>query len=178
MDTAPPADLAAIPRPRIGFIGLIRSWVDLELIAAVARRRSSWQFVMIGDSTEDLAPCRDLPNVHFLGNRPYGTLPAYCCGLDAAIIPFRLNDLTRAVNPIKLREYLSAGLPVVSTPLPEVQAVGPGVWLAEGPQDFETALERAMAQGPARRAEFSATMAGETWRAKVEFICRQLEASP
>lgn len=177
-ELAPPADLAAIARPRIGFIGLIRSWVDLELIAAVARRRSEWQFVMIGDSTQDLAPCRGLGNVHFLGPRPYALLPAYCSGLDAAIIPFRLNELTRAVNPIKLREYLAAGLGVVSTPLPEVRAAGAGVWLAQGPEAFEAALQQAIALAPAERAKLSAAMAGETWGAKVEFICGQLEGRP
>ncbi len=177
-ELSPPADLAAIPSPRIGFIGLIRSWVDMELIVAVARRRSEWHFVMIGESTEDLAFCRALPNVHLLGNRPYAQLPAYCRGLDAAVIPFRINELTRAVNPIKLREYLAAGLPVVSTPLPEVRAAGAGVWLADGAEAFEKALAEAIGQGPSQRAAFSAAMANETWAAKVDLICRRLEGQP
>jgi len=115
-----PAELTAIPRPRLGFFGLLRDWVDLDLLAEVARRRPDWHVVLLGDSTVDLSPYRSLANMHFLGPKPYGELPAWCRGFDVGLIPFKLNPLTHAVNPIKLREYLAAGLPVVSTPLPEV----------------------------------------------------------
>ena len=107
-----PADIAEIPHPILGFFGLIRDWVDLELLAEVARRLAGWHFLLIGDSTVDLTPYRSLPNMHFLGRRPYEQLPAYCRCFDVGLIPFRVNELTRAVNPIKLREYLAAGLPV------------------------------------------------------------------
>jgi glycosyltransferase involved in cell wall biosynthesis len=172
-----PADLAAIPHPRIGFFGLIRDWVDLDLVAAVARRRPEWNFIFLGDSTVDLGPYRQVAGMHFLGNRPYQQLPAYCRGLDAAIIPFKLNELTRAVNPIKLREYLSAGLPVVSTPLPEVQRYGEWVELAEDPEGFARALERVMRQTPAQRRSASSAMRQETWQAKLEQISRHLAAA-
>ena len=164
-----PADLAAIPRPRLGFFGLLRDWVDLDLLAEVARRRPDWHVVLLGDSTLDLAPYRPIRNMHFLGPKPYAHLPAYCRGFDVGLIPFRLNALTRAVNPIKLREYLAAGLPVVSTPLPEVGRYAEWVSLAEGPDAFTAAIERALASrvDPAAR---SAAMRGETWRAKVQQV--------
>ncbi len=164
-----PADLAAIPRPRLGFFGLLRDWVDLDLLAEVARRRPDWHVVLLGDSTLDLAPYRPIRNMHFLGPRPYADLPAYCRGFDVGLIPFRLNALTRAVNPIKLREYLAAGLPVVSTPLPEVARYDQWVSLAEGPEAFTAALERALAS-PVDPAARSAAMRGETWRAKVQQV--------
>jgi len=174
---AEPADLAAIPRPRLGFLGLIRDWVDLDLLAEVARRRADWHFVLVGDWRVDLGPYRGLANLHFLGRRPYEQMPAYCKGLDVGLIPFRLNELTVAVNPIKLREYLAAGLPVVSTPLPEVRLYEGLVEVAEGAEAFAAAIERALSAGPAERRRRSEAMASETWPAKLEAICRRLGAA-
>ncbi len=174
---AVPRDLAAIPRPRIGFFGLIRDWVDLELVRAVAARRRPWQFVLLGDSTVDLSAFGALENVHFLGRRPYAALPAYCRGLDAAMIPFKLNELTRSVNPIKLREYLSAGLGVVSTALPEVERYRGLVEIADTPAAFEAAVDRILHAGPdAQRARVRA-MRNETWQRKLEEICAHLAPS-
>ncbi|MCE5328571.1 MAG: TIGR03087 family PEP-CTERM/XrtA system glycosyltransferase [Planctomycetaceae bacterium] len=171
---AAPADIDVIPRPRVGFFGLIRDWVDLDLIAAVARRRQQWHFVFLGDSAVDLTPLRTLPNVHFLGPRPYGSLPDYCRAMDAAMVPFKLNALTAAVNPIKLREYLSAGLGVVSTPLPEVQALGDLVEIASGPEAFEAAVGRLLAADRRQRVRRSQSMSDQTWRQKVQEISRRL----
>ncbi|RLB66809.1 MAG: glycosyltransferase family 1 protein, partial [Deltaproteobacteria bacterium] len=118
-----PPELQDIPKPRLGFFGLIRDWVDVDLLAQVAKKHSDWHFVLIGDadSSVDLNRYRTMPNMHFLGRKEYTDLPAYCQYFDVGLIPFKVNELTYAVNPIKLREYLSAGLPVVSTPMPEVQ---------------------------------------------------------
>ncbi|MCE5276581.1 MAG: TIGR03087 family PEP-CTERM/XrtA system glycosyltransferase [Planctomycetaceae bacterium] len=171
---AVPADIAAIPSPRVGFFGLIRDWVDLDLIAAVARRRRQWHFVFLGDSAVDLTPLQALPNVHFLGPRPYGALPDYCRAMNAAMVPFKLNALTAAVNPIKLREYLSAGLGVVSTPLPEVQALGDLVEIAAGPEAFEAAVERLLSCDAGHRLRRSQSMSDQTWQQKVQQISRRL----
>ncbi len=171
-DLPEPADLSPIPRPRLGFFGLLRDWVDLDLLAEVARRRPDWHVVLLGDSTVDLTPYRPLANMHFLGPKPYADLPAYCRGFDVGLIPFKLNALTRAVNPIKLREYLAAGLPVVSTPLPEVERYAQWVSLATGPDAFTAAVESALST-PAARAARSAAMRSETWQEKVKRIREQ-----
>ena len=173
-----PADVAGIPRPRLGFFGLIRDWVDLDLLAAVARARPEWHLVLIGDSAVELAPYRSLPNMHFLGRRPYEQLPAYCKAFDVGLIPFKLNDLTRAVNPIKLREYLAAGLPVVSTPLPEVRPYEPLVRVGEGAGPFAEGIASALNgdSAPELRSRRSAAMAAETWPAKVAAITAELVA--
>ena len=142
-----PADIADIPHPRLGFFGLIRDWVDLDLLADVARRRPDWHLVLIGDSTIDLSPYQCLANMHFLGRKPYAELPAYCKEFDAGLVPFKINELTKAVNPIKLREYLAAGLPVVSTPLPEVKACGPWVRIAADAEEFVGAVEAELRLG-------------------------------
>ncbi len=174
-ELAPPADLADIPHPRLGFFGLLRDWVDLDLLAEIARRRPEWHFVLIGDATFDLSPYRR-ENLHFLGRKPYAELPAYCRHLNVGLIPFRINELTLAVNPIKLREYLAAGLPTVSTPLPEVKLYEHLAEVAEGTDAFEAALDRALATPPEQRRRLHEAMAAETWEQKVDAICERLDA--
>ena len=172
-----PDDMKEIPHPILGFFGLIRDWVDLDLQAEVARLRPDWHIVLIGDSTLDLGPYRNIPNIHFLGRRPYEQLPAYCKAFDVGLIPFKVNDLTKAVNPIKLKEYLAAGLPVVSTPLPEALRFGPLVETADKPEACEAAIEKALAWPPGARLDRSAVMAQETWQAKVHLVCEHLQAT-
>lgn len=172
-----PMDLVDIPEPRLGFIGLIRDWVDLDLLASAARQRSHWHFVMIGDSTIDLSRYRAEPNLHFLGRKPYEELPAYCQHFDVGLIPFKVNDLTRAVNPIKLREYLAAGLPVVSTPMPEVQQYDHLIRISDSVDSFVEAIEASLGEDSEARKTRSQTMRNESWPEKVKTICDHLESS-
>ena len=173
LDTATPvpSDLASLPRPVVGFFGLIAEWVDLSLVRSVALAQPDWSIVLIGRIATDLAPLEGLSNVHLLGPRPYGELPAYCRGFDAGIVPFRMSELTLRANPLKLREYLAAGLPVVSTPLPEVARYEGLVHLAAGETEFVACLEEALA----RRTEADArrrveAMRAEGWERRVEEI--------
>ena len=182
-----PQEIADLPRPVLGFWGLIQDWLDIGLVAAVARARPAWSVVLIGDAATDVSLLADLPNVHLLGRRPYRQLPAYARGFDIGLIPFRVNALTRAVNPIKLREYLSAGLPVVSTPLPEVERYGEFVRVARDAVGFIQACEEVLAveraekgfsaqraAEQARREARQAAMRSETWTAKVSEICEHV----
>ena len=171
-----PEDLRGIPHPRLGFFGLIRDWVDVNLLAQVARLRPEWHIVLIGNSTVDLSPYRGLANMHFLGARPYEQLPAYCKGFDVGLVPFVINDLTRAALPIKLREYLAAGLPVVSTPLPELASLADLVLSAADAQQTVTAVEAALRTNPERRRQLSLAMSQETWDCKLAQIERALSA--
>jgi len=167
-----PPDIADIPHPRLGFFGLIRDWVDLALLADIARARPDWHIVMIGDadSNVNLAQYRTIRNMHFLGRKPYEDLPAYCKAFDVGLIPFKINELTKAVNPIKLREYLAAGLPVVSTPLPEVRLYKDLVHLANGKHSFDKMAQAALATTPAGRTRLNTAMAEETWPEKLRAI--------
>src|SRR5262249_58218601 len=97
--------------------------VDVGLMASVAERFSTGSLVALGKATTDVSSLERLPNVHLLGRKPYGALPAYCKGFDVALMPFRINELTLNANPLKAREYLAAGLQGVSTALPEVEAL-------------------------------------------------------
>jgi glycosyltransferase involved in cell wall biosynthesis len=170
-ETIVPADLAALPHPRLGFYGTLRDWVDFELLAQVARARPTWQLVLLGQELCDTSVIKGLPNVHLLGQKPHRELPAYCKGFDVGIIPYRIDERMKFVNPLKLREYLSAGLPVVSTPVPEVRRYPQLAEIAADPDEFIAACERALVAGSAaQRATRSAAMTNETWAARVAYV--------
>ncbi len=164
-----PEDCAALPRPVIGFFGLVADWVDLEIIRYMASSRPEWSFLVIGEIQTDTSALRAMPNVHLLGRRSYQSLPSYCKAFDVAIMPFLVNELTLAANPLKVREYLAAGLPVVATPLPEVVKLNSLVHPARTPQEF---LERteALLKGGKRGPDLSVSrlMDTESWDVKVE----------
>jgi glycosyltransferase involved in cell wall biosynthesis len=173
---AVPADLRAIRRPVFGFMGMIGDYVDLELIVAAARARPDWSFVLMGQPLTDVSPVKGLPNVHLLGGRPYEQLPAYCRGFDVGLIPFRMSRLVRAVNPIKLREYLAAGLPVVSAPMEAVRPYAPAVQTAQTLDEFLPACQAALALAAAsRQAEIQELVRGESWRSRVEWLSELIE---
>jgi glycosyltransferase involved in cell wall biosynthesis len=168
-ETAIPMECSRLPRPVIGFFGLIADWVDLEVIRSLACARPEWSFVMIGDARTDTSALKQLPNMHLLGRRAYKDLPGYCKAFDVAILPFVVNDLTIAANPLKLREYLAAGLPVVATPLPEIQRLGRLVHMARSPAEYLTQLETLFQAGNIGPSlDRSLSMDAESWDGKVE----------
>jgi glycosyltransferase involved in cell wall biosynthesis len=169
---AVPAGLHSVPHPRIGFIGLVADWVDLDLVATAARMRPDWSFVIVGRCIVDVKAVKALPNVRLLGQEPYDRLPAYCREFDVGIIPFRVNALTVRANPLKLREYLAAGLPVVATPLPEVTKYGPLVRIGTTPGEFVAEIEHALHERGESFVEKRLTaMRHESWESRVEEMC-------
>ena len=174
--TAVPPDLAALPGPRIGFFGTLRDWVDFALIAHIARARPAWSIALIGQQLGDLSALAGIPNVHLLGQKPHGELAAYCKGFDVGIIPYVLDERMAFVNPLKLREYLSAGLPVVSTAVPEVVRYADRCHIASGGAAWIAAIERALTEGtPEQRRARSAAMQSETWAARVAQVARTVD---
>ncbi len=118
---AEPADQAGLPRPRLGYFGVIDERLDLELVAEVAARRPDWQLVMIGPVVKiDEASLPRRENIHWLGGKSYDELPSYLAGWDVGLMPFAMNELTRFISPTKTPEFLAAGVPVVSTPVVDV----------------------------------------------------------
>ena len=119
-----PSDVCAgISRPIIGFTGGLASWVDFELVEAVAKERPEWSFVLVGDIHVDpwrIGGLRSLPNVHILGLQPYTSMPHYLFWFDVCIIPFVVDQISAAVDPVKFYEYCASGTPIVSTRLPEL----------------------------------------------------------
>jgi len=168
-----PPDIREIPKPVLGYFGLISDYVDVDLIADAARRRPDWSFVLIGSHRCNISMLAELGNVHLLGPKSYEELPRYCRAFDVGLIPFRMNRLTRAVNPIKLREYLAAGLPVVSAPMPEVLRYAPAVLTAATSAEFLAACEKALTPFQAGGANSRRKLVrDESWRARIEQISR------
>lgn len=118
---AEPADLAALPHPRIGYFGVIDERMDLDLVDEVAALRPDWQFVMVGPVVKiDPATLPRAANIHWLGGRDYARLPDYLAHWDLGWMPFALNEATRFISPTKTPEFLAAGLPLMSTPIHDV----------------------------------------------------------
>jgi len=175
--TVVPPELAAMRSPVIGFHGLVADWVDLELIRFLASARPEWSFVLIGKLETNTEPLRSLSNVHLLGKKEYELLPAYCKGFDVAILPFVLNDLTLAANPLKLREYLAAGLPVVSSAIPEAAKLGNAVRLGASHGHFLDQIETLLAEGQrGPTMAISQTMDSHSWAERVLDLCRLVSA--
>jgi hypothetical protein len=123
---------------------------------------------MIGKVSVDNTRWKHLSNIHWLGRKPYESLPSYCKGFDVGLIPFAINELTRNVNPIKLREYLSAGLPVASTNLPEVALCKEWCDVANTKEEFLAQCEAALKVGsPEQRRKRAEAMRIEDWDNKV-----------
>jgi UDP-galactopyranose mutase len=116
-----PPDQAQIPRPRLGFFGVIDERLDCDLVESLAKLRPDWQFVFVGPVVKiDPESLPRAANLHYLGGRRYDDLPAYIANWDAAMMPFALNAATRFISPTKTPEYLAGGKPVVSTPIVDV----------------------------------------------------------
>jgi glycosyltransferase involved in cell wall biosynthesis len=143
-----PADQEDLPRPRLGFYGVIDERFDTELLDKIAEMRPDWSFVMVGPVVK-IAP-EDLPkrhNIHYLGGKTYAELPAYLSGWDVALMPFAMNESTQFISPTKTPEYLSGGRPVVSTPVKDVvRHYGQleGVKIAATPEEFVAACDEAL----------------------------------
>lgn len=145
-----PEDQRSIDQPRIGFSGVIDERFDIDLLAELSQRRPDWQFIMLGPIVKiDPASLPQSPNVHYLGMKNYKQLPAYFSNWDVGILPFALNNSTRFISPTKTPEYLSAGLPVVSTPIRDVirtYGTPDYVQIADSACAFEKAIENALAK--------------------------------
>lgn len=171
-----PEDLLALPRPVFGFVGVVGEWVDLRMVADLARLRPDASIVIIGPATSSKAAVADLPNVYWLGARNHEALPCYLRGFDVGLIPFCKVPLTHHANPIKLYEYLAAGVPVVSTSLPAVREIPGSVWLADDGKICARSCDEALANNqPEARLHRSQLMAAESWTARIAHISEIVE---
>ncbi len=167
-----PEDLP-VRRPRIGFFGALREWFDGDLIRYSALQRPGYEFCLIGGYSEDiLVELGDLSNVHLLGEKSYSYLPQYLHHFDAAIIPFKVNELIRSTNPIKVYEYLAGGKPVVATAIPEIEGM-PFVYLSKGPETFTRSLDQAI-QTPVDMEKIDNFLANQSWADRFHVIERAI----
>lgn len=173
-----PADQASLRRPRLGFFGTIDERVDPALLGALARAHPAWEVVLVGPTARiDPASLPQLPNVHYLGGRPYDALPAYVGGWDVCLVPFARNDATEFLSPTKTLEYMAAERPIVSTCISDVaEPYRDIVYPGDGPADFVAASEGALGANRGERAvrtrRTREVLARTSWDATVETMAR------
>ncbi len=168
-DLRMPPELRDLPRPLVGYVGAVSAWFDQEMPAAAARAHPEWSFVLVGPVDTDVSLLNSLPNVRLTGRRDYADLPAYLRCFDIAVIPFKINELTTGVNPVKLYEYLAAGLPVVSADLPEVRTFRPDVAIAANAAEFVRKLEEELAADSTEKRARRLEIAGRhSWEARAK----------
>jgi glycosyltransferase involved in cell wall biosynthesis len=175
----PPPELAVLPHPLVGFLGQVAAWLDFELLGGLAELRPEWTFAFVGSHDADKALAtrpgyrrfRQCPNVHLLGPKRHADLPPYLNAFDVCIIPYRLDGQVPASSPIKLYEYLAAGKPVVSVPIPHVSSFQPLVKVANTAAEFERSIELSLSQdGDTLRAERLAFARQNSWDKRAEEV--------
>ncbi len=162
--------------PVIGYYGAIANWFDVELMSYVATQRPQYTFILLGGIFDtDVSSLQVLPNVNLTGNQPYETMPQYLYHFDAAIIPFKINAVTEATDPVKLYEYLSGGKPVVAVAMPELQNYRDQIYIADDREDFLDKLDRALLEDNAKLAAQRRALAKQhTWKSRQEIIEAEL----
>ncbi|MGH3897233.1 MAG: WecB/TagA/CpsF family glycosyltransferase [Pseudonocardiaceae bacterium] len=172
-----PVDLAEIPEPRVGFFGALDDYlVDFDLLERVAAELPDVSLVLIGDATHLMDRFEKYPNVHWLGFRPYEQIPAYGSGFAVGIMPWLDNPWIAHANPIKLKEYLALGLPVVSTPFAEITYYTDRVRVAATPADFVAAIRSTLADGgPGTPQARRGSVLGASWAARSDELIGLVE---
>jgi len=177
-----PADLAGVPTPRIGFVGVIDERMDIGMLDEIAAMRPDWQLVMIGPVVKiDESELPRRHNIHYLGSKSYDELPAYIGRWDAAMMPFAMNESTRYISPTKTPEYLAAGRPVVSTPIRDVvRPYGEKglVEIASTAEEFVSGIERALNSDiEKRRAKADDFLSNMSWDNTFYEMLRLIDAA-
>jgi glycosyltransferase involved in cell wall biosynthesis len=175
--TPVPEEARNLRHPVIGFFGSIGGWVDVDLLLDLARSKPEWTLLMIGLVSADVRELRNCPNVVFAGAQPYERLPEWAKAFDVAILPYRLSQGSISANPLKLREYLATGKPVVAVSTPEVDRFAHCVRIAHNRDEFLRKVEDALtndseAQKQARIDEVT----GCTWEARAAEVLNVVAA--
>ncbi len=175
-----PAELTAMQEPVVGFVGLADERLDVPLVVALAKARPAYRFVFVGPRQLPPGELDATPGVVFLPSVPYEEVPAVLARFRVSMLPYVENELTERINPLKLRELLAAGRPVVATPLPEVVRFAPHVRTARGVDEWLAAIDEAMDEEPSGAGERSASVRDESWESRAEEFsraCREAEAA-
>jgi glycosyltransferase involved in cell wall biosynthesis len=156
---AEPPDLASVPRPRIGYVGVIKKQLDLPLLVRIAHTRPDWSLVMVGPighvsgKEQVLADLRALPNVHFLGTKRLDALPGYVQHMDVCLMCYDINDYTKYIYPLKLHEYLATGRPSVASPIDAVLDHADVVMIAGTAEQWLAGIASSLAPSASGQAE-------------------------
>jgi glycosyltransferase involved in cell wall biosynthesis len=172
-----PDDTKGIAHPRLGYFGAIESWlIDQELIREVSRTRPDWQWVFIGLRASRLE-VESLGNVHYLGAKPYSLMPQYAAAFDVCVLPWVIdNEFVSYGSPIKVREYLATGKPVVITPIYEYERLDGILRVSRGKDDFISKVEDALNNDSAdKRRARQLSVKEATWDARAEEVSKDIE---
>lgn len=178
-----PDDLAPVPPPRIGYVGWLKRQLDWGLIENLVQARPDWSFVFVGPTADHddvrraVGRLERAPNAFFLGGKPAADLPAYSRHFDVGIMPYRADEYTRYIYPLKLHEFLATGNPVVATRIRSLEDFSRIVPLAETPEEWIGAIESSLAGGPdggERRAARLAVAKEHDWRVITDRIALTL----
>jgi glycosyltransferase involved in cell wall biosynthesis len=165
-----PADVRDLPHPRIGFFGGLDDYIiDFDLLELIAKELPEASLVLVGDATCSMQRFEKLPNVHWLGFRPYEQIPAYGSSFDVALMPWLDNEWIHHSNPIKLKEYLALGLPIVTTDFPEAHYYAEQLLIANGHAAFVAAIRKALSSPPSRAAQRESVLS-KTWERRAELL--------
>jgi glycosyltransferase involved in cell wall biosynthesis len=154
----------------VGFFGLIEAWIDLHLLVFLAKRRPDWTLLLIGRVAVDLGELAHLRNVVLVGPQPYEDLPAWARVFDVAILPYRRNRQVLNSNPLKLREYLAAGRPVVSVSALEIERFADCIRIADEPEEFLQCVDAALQDSEERRRRGLEVVSDMTWESRVDEV--------
>lgn len=177
-----PDDLRAIPAPRLGHSGLVGNKLDLDILRESAQRHPEWSLVFLGHVNmngiaEKWHALLALPNVYYLGAVEWSWIPYYVKGFDVGLIPYVQDREREHSSPLKLYDYLAAGLPIVSADIPSAREFSAYVHLVDSPQNFSRAVQAALADTtPERRQARRDAAAQHTWEARVEQISDLIQA--
>ncbi|MGA2679666.1 MAG: glycosyltransferase [Sedimentisphaerales bacterium] len=172
-----PPDIASIPRPIAGYIGTVEDIkIDINYLEAVISLLPDVSFVFVGKVDASFLQLREKKNVWLLGQKPYEQISQYGKFLDVALIPWCKSNWTTAANPIKLKEYLSLGKPVVSTSFNEFQKYSDVVYEAETPEEFADCIKKAIAEDcPELVTKRRQKVAKDTWQNKAAEVLQLVE---
>jgi glycosyltransferase involved in cell wall biosynthesis len=172
-----PEDIANIPHPRLGYFGAIDPWLlDQELIRYASRKRPDWHWVLVGLRASPL-DIESLANVHYLGSKPYSSMPRLAAAFDVCVLPWVTdNEFVNYGSPIKVREYLATGKPVVITPIYEYERLDGILRVSRGYDDFIAKVEDALTNdSPDKREARQQAVKESTWDARAEEVSRDIE---
>jgi glycosyltransferase involved in cell wall biosynthesis len=167
-------------RPVAGYVGVLDERLDMQLIADLAERLPDWDIRLVGPTSKiDPASVPRAANIELLGQQPYARLPEIMASFDVALMPFALNEATRSISPTKTLEYLAAGLPVISTRVPDVVSDwGELVHLADDGQAFASGCREVLTQPAGERdAKLAAVAKRYEWDSIAEEMSERLSAA-
>jgi len=173
-----PADIAAVPGPRVGFVGAIFRWLDFNLMAQVMKSMPEVSFVFIGpvENWQRLAALTELANFHHLGVKPYSGVAAYVAAFDVCICPFKTDDVGQAVDPVKVYDYFALGKPVVTTRIREMAKLHPLAYVADSPEQFAQCIRQALAEkNPELTAGRVEHARANSWSRRVDLLLSVIE---